>query len=90
MESNLIIDALRFYIAQVEKYILQMEKDGKTSIFAPGFYTNKPHDFKEKLRSMTKKAKTSMKYAIFEYGRYSMINLEQKVEMRLVKMVGIK
>ena len=39
MESNLIIDALQFYVSQVEKDILELEKDGKTSIFAPGFYT---------------------------------------------------
>ena len=39
MESHLIIDALTFYVAQVESDILQMEKEGKTSIFAPGFYT---------------------------------------------------
>ena len=40
MESNLIIDALQFYVAQVERDILEMEKDGKRCIFAPGFYTN--------------------------------------------------
>ena len=57
MESNLIIDALQFYIAQVERDILQMEKDGKSSIFAPGFYTNISNDLKDKVKSMTKKDK---------------------------------
>ena len=40
MESHLIVDALNYYVAQVERDILEMEKEGKTSIFAPGFYTN--------------------------------------------------
>ena len=57
MESNLIIDALQFYVAQVERDILQMEKDGKRSIFAPGFYTMISKDLKEKVKSMTKKDK---------------------------------
>lgn len=57
MESNLIIDALKFYVAQVERDILQMEKDGKMSIFAPGFYTMISKDLKDKVKSMTKKEK---------------------------------
>jgi pantothenate synthetase len=57
MESNLIIDALQFYVAQVEKDILELEKEGKTSIFAPGFYTMISKDLKDKVKSMTKKAK---------------------------------
>ena len=57
MESNLIIDALQFYIAQVERDILKMEEDGKRSIFAPGFYTMISKDLKEKVKSMTKKDK---------------------------------
>jgi len=56
MESNLIIDALQFYVAQVEKDILELEKEGKTSIFAPGFYTMISKDLKDKVKSMTKKA----------------------------------
>ncbi len=48
MESNLIIDALQFYVAQVERDILKMEEDGKRSIFAPGFYTMISKDLKEK------------------------------------------
>lgn len=55
MESNLIVDALQFYVAQVERDILQMEKDGKRSIFAPGFYTMISKDLKDKVKSMTKK-----------------------------------
>jgi len=57
MESNLIIDALQFYVAQVERDILKMEEDGKRSIFAPGFYTMISKDLKEKVKSMTKKDK---------------------------------
>ena len=57
MESNLIIDALQFYVAQVERDILKMEEDGKRSIFAPGFYTMISKDLKEKVQSMTKKDK---------------------------------
>ena len=57
MESNLICDALQFYVAQVERDILQMEKDGKRSIFAPGFYTMISKELKEKVKTMTKKEK---------------------------------
>ena len=55
MESHLIIDALTFYVAQVESDILEMEKDGKRSIFAPGFYTNVSKELIDKIKSMTKK-----------------------------------
>ena len=57
MESNLICDALQFYVAQVERDILQMEKDGKRSIFAPGFYTMIYKELKDKVKIMTKKQK---------------------------------
>ena len=40
MESNLICDALYFYVVQLEKDIIDMQEAGKRSIFAPGFYTN--------------------------------------------------
>ena len=59
MESNLIIDALQFYVAQVERDILELEKEGKTSIFGPGFYTMISKDLKEKVKSMTKKQITN-------------------------------
>jgi len=59
MESNLIIDALQFYVSQVEKDILELEKDGKTSIFAPGFYTQISKELKDKVKSMTKKQITN-------------------------------
>jgi len=55
MESNLIIDALQFYVAQVERDILELEKQGKRSIFAPGFYTQISKELKEKVINMTKK-----------------------------------
>ena len=57
MESKLIIDALDCYVTQVEKDILELEKDGKRCIFAPGFYTNISNDLKDKVKSMTKKEK---------------------------------
>ena len=57
MESNLIIDALQFYVAQVEKDILELEKEGKTSIFAPGFYTMISTELIDKVKEMTKKQK---------------------------------
>jgi len=59
MESNLIIDALQFYVAQVEKDILELEKNGKSSIFAPGFYTMISKELKDKVKSMTKKQITN-------------------------------
>ena len=55
MESHLIVDALKYYVAQVEKDILEMEKEGKRSIFAPGFYTNLSKELIDKVKSMTKK-----------------------------------
>ncbi len=57
MESHLVVDALNYYVAQVEKDILEMEKDGKRSIFAPGFYTNVSKELIDKVKSMTKKQK---------------------------------
>jgi len=59
MESNLIIDSLQFYVAQVERDILEMEKDGKRCIFAPGFYTNISKELIDKVKSMTKKQITN-------------------------------
>jgi pantothenate synthetase len=59
MESKLIIDALDCYVTQVEKDILELEKDGKTSIFAPGFYTMISKELKDKVRSMAKKQITN-------------------------------
>ncbi len=59
MESSLIIEALNYYVKQVEKDILEAEKDGKISIFAPGFYTNISNDLKFKVKSMTKKQITN-------------------------------
>ena len=58
MESKLIVDALDCYVTQVERDILELEKDGKRSIFAPGFYTNISNELKDKVRSMTKKQNT--------------------------------
>ena len=59
MESHLIVDALNYYVAQVERDILEMEKEGKRSIFAPGFYTQISKELKEKVKTMTKKQITN-------------------------------
>tara|TARA_B100000497_G_scaffold102799_1_gene117472 strand:- start:61 stop:258 length:198 start_codon:yes stop_codon:yes gene_type:complete len=59
MESQLIIEALNYYVAQIEEDILEAEKDGKRSIFAPGFYTMISKELKDKVRSMTKKQITN-------------------------------
>ena len=55
MESNLICDALYFYVVQLEKDIINMEESGKRSIFAPGFYTMISQELTDKVKSMTKK-----------------------------------
>ena len=38
MESNLICDALDYYVAHLESEIKAIEEAGRTCIFAPGFY----------------------------------------------------
>ena len=57
MESNLICDALYFYVVQLEKDIAEMEESGKRSIFAPGFYTMISQELATKVKSMTKRQK---------------------------------
>ena len=57
MESNLICDALFFYVNQLEKDIVDMEEAGKRSIFAPGFYTRISNELIDKVKTMTKKDK---------------------------------
>ena len=57
MESNLICDALYFYVVQLEKDIIDMEEAGKRSIFAPGFYTMIGSELIDKVKDMTKKQK---------------------------------
>ena len=59
MESNLIIEALNYYVTKVEEDILEAAKDGKISIFAPGFYTNVSKELIDKVKSMTKKQITN-------------------------------
>jgi hypothetical protein len=49
------MEALNYYVKQVEEDILEAEKDGKRSIFAPGFYTNVSKELIDKVKSMTKK-----------------------------------
>ena len=57
MESDLLVSSLRTYVANLESEIEQMEKDGKRSIFAPGFYTMISNELVNKVRDMTKKPK---------------------------------
>ena len=58
MESNLIVDSLNYYVANLESEIKAMEKDGKYSIFAPGFYTMISEELINKIKKdMTKKDK---------------------------------
>ncbi len=57
MESNLLIDSLRYYVANLESEIKAMEEDGKRSIFAPGFYTTIGNELIDKVENMTKKQK---------------------------------
>ena len=59
MESHLNLEALNYYITQVEKDILEAEKEGKRSIFAPGFYTNVSKELIDKVRIMNKKQITN-------------------------------
>ena len=58
MESNLIVDSLNYYVANLESEIKQIEEDGKYSIFAPGFYTMISEELINKIqKDMTKKDK---------------------------------
>ena len=58
MESNLIVDSLNYYVANLESEIKQMEENGKYSIFAPGFYTMISDELINKIqKDMTKKPK---------------------------------
>ena len=57
MESNLILDSINYYVANLEQEIKLMEKDGRQSIFAPGFYSTFAHELIEKVKTMTKKQK---------------------------------
>ncbi len=55
MESNLLVDSLNYYVANLESEIKKMEEQGKRSIFAPGFYTMISKERIDKVKSMTKK-----------------------------------
>jgi hypothetical protein len=55
MESNLLVDSLNYYVANLESEINKMEEQGKRSIFAPGFYTMISKELIDKVKSMTKK-----------------------------------
>jgi len=56
-ESDLIIDSLHYYIADVESEILELQEKGKRCIFAPGFYTMAKNELVGKIKDMTKKQK---------------------------------
>ena len=56
MESNLLVDSLNYYVANLESEIKKMDESGKgRSIFAPGFYTMISKELIDKVKSMTKK-----------------------------------
>jgi len=57
MESDLLIDSLNYYVSELEAEIEQMQDIGKTSIFAPGFYTMISTELIDKVKEMTKKQK---------------------------------
>ena len=58
MESNLICDALNYYVAHLESEIKALEEKGKTYIFAPGFYPMIKDELVNKVKKdMTKKQK---------------------------------
>ena len=58
MESNLICDALDYYVAHLEADIKKLEEKGRTSIFAPGFYPMVKDELVNKIKKdMTKKDK---------------------------------
>jgi|TARA_R100000501_G_C2604442_1_gene100649 hypothetical protein len=58
MESNLIVDSLNYYVANLEAEIKEMETNGRNSIFAPGFYTMISKELIDKIKKdMTKKQK---------------------------------
>ena len=57
MESDLLINSLNYYVAELEAEIKEMEEDGKRSIFAPGFYTMISTELIDKVNEMTKKQK---------------------------------
>ena len=58
MESNLIVDSINYYVANLEQEIKQMEEDGRYSIFAPGFYSGVADELIKKIqKDMTKKDK---------------------------------
>ena len=57
MESNLLVDSLKYYVANLESEIKRMEENNKRSIFAPGFYTMISNELIDKVKEMTKKQK---------------------------------
>ena len=58
MESNLICDALDYYVIHLEADIKALEESGKTSIIAPGFYPMIKDELVNKIKKdMTKKDK---------------------------------
>jgi hypothetical protein len=57
MESNLIIDALDYYVAYLESDIKAFNETGKTCIFAPGFFPMIKDELVSKIKDMTKKQK---------------------------------
>ena len=55
-EKGLIVDALNYYVANLEAEVEEASGDGVT-IVAPGFYTMAKNELIDKVESLTKKSK---------------------------------
>jgi hypothetical protein len=56
-EKGLIIDALNYYVANLEVEIEEAAKGPRNPIIAPGFYTMAKNELTDKVESLTKKSK---------------------------------
>ena len=57
MESNLLVDSLNYYVANLESEIEKMEENNKRSFIAPGFYTMISNELIDKVKELTKTQK---------------------------------
>jgi len=56
-EKGLIVDALNYYVANLEVEIEEANKGDRNTIIAPGFYTMQKQELVTKVESLTKKSK---------------------------------
>ncbi len=54
-EKGMIVDALNYYVANLESEIEKMQNRERRSIIAPGFYEMQKQDLITKVESLTKK-----------------------------------